>query len=267
MLVAAAFISLPVALAAQTENPRGIYKMTTLTGRIGEMRAPFGLYKICTDSVTLQVVAQGAVFRISDIDHRALNYTGEQPKTEGDRSTLVYESDARGFKLKWWSDYPNHPFYPKDDWCIEKYEAGQYTEKDRVFFNALTGTAAVEGNNPLTGTWRVIGYVDELHDVKKELPQLHGQYPKSKYFNSFIVLAPGSCTMVTKTGGNVGEVSYHGKKSFRIGNVVKQVKWLSRDRIAVEERIDYRTDWMILERVTDGSSPLHHIAGQYVEKR
>ena len=37
-------------------------------------------------------------------------------------------------------------------------------------------------------------------------------------------------------------------------------------RIAVEEHIDYRTDWMILERVTDGSTPLSHIASQFVAK-
>ena len=45
MLMAAAFISLPIIAKAQTENPRGIYKMTTLTGKMGEVKAPFEQYK------------------------------------------------------------------------------------------------------------------------------------------------------------------------------------------------------------------------------
>ena len=55
MLIAAAIISLPIVVNAQTENPRGIYKMTTLTGKKGEVNAPYEQYKICTDSGTLMV--------------------------------------------------------------------------------------------------------------------------------------------------------------------------------------------------------------------
>lgn len=39
------------------------------------------------------------------------------------------------------------------------------------------------------------------------------------------------------------------------------VKWLTKDRIAVEEHIDYRIDWKILERVNDGQSMMSRIAG------
>ena len=69
MLMAAAFFSLPKVANAQTENPRGIYKMTTLTGKMGEVKAPFEQYKICTDSVTLMVSERAAFFSISDNDH------------------------------------------------------------------------------------------------------------------------------------------------------------------------------------------------------
>ena len=41
MLMAAAILSLPMVMNAQTENPRGIYKMITLTGRGGEINAPW----------------------------------------------------------------------------------------------------------------------------------------------------------------------------------------------------------------------------------
>ncbi|MBP3228301.1 MAG: hypothetical protein J6M53_05930 [Bacteroidaceae bacterium] len=42
------------------------------------------------------------------------------------------------------------------------------------------------------------------------------------------------------------------------------MNWLTSDCIALEIQIDYRTGWMILERVTDGTTPLGCIAGQYV---
>ena len=58
------FAVLTLGATAQTENPRGIYKMTTLTGKVGEVKAPFEQYKICTDSVTLMVSEQGHRFSI-----------------------------------------------------------------------------------------------------------------------------------------------------------------------------------------------------------
>ena len=261
-------------LIAQTENPRGIYKMTTLTGKQGEVKAPFEQYKICTDSVTLMVTERAAFFSISDNDHQVFNYTGDQPKSEGDKSPLIYDSNALQFKMKWWSTYPNHLHFPNNDWCIEKYESGLYSEMGKIFFDALTGKAAIDPANPLTGTWRIIGYVDELRDMKKDLPKLHEQYPTSKYFNSFVVFEPKNWTMINGSsgmqgvgGGVVDKIEYNGKKAYKIGNTTRQVKWLSKDRIAVEEHIDYRTDWMILERVTDGTTPLSHIASQYVSRR
>lgn len=266
MLMAAALISLPTVVNAQAENPRGIYKMTTLIGKMGEVKAPFEQYKICTDSVTLMVTERAAIFSISDNDQRVFNYTGDQPKSEDDKSTLIYDSNAKQFKMKWWSTYTNHIHFPKNDWCIEKYESDTYTKNSKVFFDALTGKAEVDAANPLTGTWRFIGYVDELHDVKKELPKLHEQYPTSKYFNCFVIFAPKDWTMLAKNGGVVDKIEYNGKKSYKVGNKTQQVKWLSKDRIAVEEHIDYRTDWMILERVTDGTAPLSHIASQYISK-
>ena len=109
--------------------------------------------------------------------------------------------------------------------------------------------------------------VIELRDVKRELPKLHEQYPTSKYFNSFIIFTPNHWTMLAKTGGAVDKVEYNGKKSYKFGNKTCQVKWLSKDCIAVEEHIDYRNDWMILERMTDGSTPLSHIASQFISKK
>ena len=264
--MAAALLSLPIVSNAQTENPRGIYRLMTLVGKNGEVNSPYHQYKVCTDSLTLMVVFRNNSFSISNNDRMVFNYTGSEPKSEDDKSILIYDSNADHFTEKWWSDYPSHMIFPNNDWCVEKYQSGQYTKESRIAFDAMTGKAEVDAGNPLTGTWRFMGYVDEIRDIKKELPKLLEKYPKSKYFNSFYVFSPKNCVAMSGNGGAVSEITYDGKKAFKVGDVTYQVKWLSKDRIAVEEHIDYRTDWQIMERVTDGQPPLSYISSQYIQR-
>ena len=67
---------------AQTENPRGVYKLITLDGRAGLVNAPLDQYKICTDSVTLMLnVYQGNKFQIGRSDNEILNYTIQREST------------------------------------------------------------------------------------------------------------------------------------------------------------------------------------------
>ena len=255
-----------VAGQAQTENPRGIYRLMTLVGKNGEVNSPFHQYKVCTDSLTLMVVFRGGVFSINNNDRQVFNYTGDQPKSEDDKSILIYDSNADHFTEKWWSDFEGHMIFPHNDWCVEKYKSGEYTEESRIAFDAMTGKAEVDAGNPLTGTWRMIGYVDELSDVKKKLPVLHEKYPGSKYFNAFFVFSPKHEVMITSRGGAVDDMTFDGKKAFKSGNMSHQVKWLSKDRIAVSEHVDVRIDWMILERVTDGQTPMSCIISQYIQQ-
>ena len=259
-------VSLPIMLNAQTENPRGIYRLMTIVGKNGEVNAPFHQYKVCTDSLTLMVSFRDASFSISNNDRMVFNYTGPEPKSENDKSTLIYDSNADHFTLKWWSDYPSHMIFPYNDWCLEKYQSGQYTKESRIAFDAMTGKTEVDAGNPLTGTWRIIGMVDELRDVKKRLPKLYEEYTQGRYFNDFIVLSPKNMVRVNGSGGFVVDVVYNGMKAYTYNDVTHQVKWLSKDRIAVEVRFDYRTDWQILERVTDGQQPLSHIISQYIQR-
>ena len=269
-LMAVAFIAIPLAANAQEarENPRGIYKMTTLTGKVGEILAPYDQYKVCTDSVTLMVSVNNGFFSIGDNDHKVFNYTGAQPKDENDKSTLIFDSNAKHFSQKWWSQYSSHLYFPNNDWCTEKYESGKYSENGRIVFDALTGKSEIDPRNPLTGTWRIMGYMDELRNVKKEVQRLHEQYPSSKYYNSFVVFSPKNMVMVAGgVSGYIEKVEYDGKNVYKVGNKTYRIKWLSKDRIAIEERIDYRIDWQILERVTDEQTLLSRIASLNMPKR
>ena len=268
LILSLLFGSLAVGATAQTENPRGIYRLMTLVGKNGEVNSPFHQYKVCSDSLTLMIVfGRNGTFSITNNDRMVFNYTGDQPKSEDDKSTLVYDSNAEHFTEKWWSDFTNHMIFPNNDWCVEKYQSGQYTEESRIAFDAMMGKAEVDAKNPLTGTWRLIGYVDELRDIKKELPKLHEHYRESRYFNNFNIISAKNLVTVNYWGGTVYEITLEGKNAFKLGNNTHQIKWLTKDRIAVEEHIDYRTDWQILERVTDGQTPMSHITSQYIGRK
>ena len=89
-----------IGATAQTENPRGIYKMVTLTGKLGEVKAPYDQYKICTDSMTLMVSVQNTFFNITNNDHDVFRYTGEEQETEDGRATRIYDSNAEHFTQK-----------------------------------------------------------------------------------------------------------------------------------------------------------------------
>ena len=193
------------------------------------------------------------------------NYTGDQPKDENDKSTLIYDSNAEHFTLKWWNAGRGHIYFPDNNWCIEKYEANQYSHTGRKVFDALTDASVAGKMNPLLGAWRILGDVDELRDTKKVLPKMLENYESSKYYNTFYIFSPKTFALVVRLqGGVVNAVEYEDKKTFKLNNNTKHVKWLAKDRIAIEEKIDYRTDWKILERVTDGQNMLNRIASQIV---
>ena len=137
----------------------------------------------------------------------------------------------------------------------------------RIAIDALTGKSETDAKNPLTGTWRLIGYVDELRDLKKEVAELREKYPKSRYHNSFLVLTPKKYIIIAANrAGGIMNVEYYGKTGFKSNNITHKVKWLSKDMIAIDERQDYRIDWMIMERVTDGTPPLSNIASQFMKR-
>jgi hypothetical protein len=262
-------VSFAIGVTAQTENPRGIYRLMTLIGKSGEVNSPYHQYKVCTDSLTLMVVfGRDGSFSINNNDRMVFNYTGDQPKSEDDKSILIYDSNAEHFTEKWWSEYPYHMIFPNNDWCVEKYKSGEYTAESRIAFDAMTGKAEVDAKNPLTGTWRFIGELDELRGLKKGLGKLHERYPKSKYNNNFFIFSPKNLVFVSSGGGIVGDVVYDGKKgyTYKYNDITRKVKWLSKNRIAVELHTEIGTDWQILERVTDGQTPMSHIISSYIQR-
>ena len=268
-LLSLAICIISLAANAQTENPRGVYKMTTMVGRMGEVISPFDQYKICTDSVTLMLnVYQGDKFQIARSDKEILNYTGERPDDTEDLTTQVYDSNAEHFTLKWWGINPGHPVFPDKGWCTEHYEAGKYSAPAKMFFDVLMSPAVTEKNsNPFIGTWRFIGYLDELQNTMKEVARLLAEYPESKYRNGrFLVLQPEKSIEIVQTRNNMigisGTAEYNGRKSYKINRSEYPVKWLSTDLLAAPFTTDYRTDYEIWQRVTDDTPLINYISSR-----
>ena len=261
LLATAAIIAMPTLCMAQTENPRGVYKLTGLLDKYGNLiKEPFDQYKICTDSVTMMLAVQGNQFSLGRNDSRIFNYTGETPDANNATATRIFDSNAEHFTLKWWSTTQEHLYFPHNDWCTEYYESGKYSENGKNILDAIMSPLTKDPKNSLIGTWRMIGMVDELRDIKKEMKRIREKPLDGLY----TVFTPSTVLAISRNRG----VFYpspapYNNKVFKVGQTENKITWLSKDLIAVEIHQDYRTDYEILERVEQGTA-FDGIASHYV---
>lgn len=245
------------------ENPRGVYKLTGLLDSYGNLiKEPFDQYKICTDSVTMMLTISGNQFLLGRNDKSIFNYTGEEPDAHDATATRIFNSNAEHFTLKWWSTTSGHLYFPHNDWCTEYYESGKYSETGKKIIDALMSTSAKDPKNPLIGSWRMIGMVDELRDMKQELKRLQDNPSEGFYF----IFTP---TNIVAIGRNTGMLypapNPYDKKTFKVGNNENKITWLSKDLIAIEVRQGYHTDYKILQRMSH-STVYDGIASHYVTR-
>lgn len=243
-----------------SENPRGIYKMTTLVGKQGEVAAPYEQYKICTDSVTLHCSVYGRQFFISKNDETVFNYTGDTPENPTDRRSLIYDSNREHFTLKWWSQYNNHIHFPNNDWCIEKYRAGEYSANARPFFDAITGVVQADDTNPFIGTWKMTNQVDHLDE---ETATATGNEPRHP---SFVIFTPKHIVMTSRGHGALFDALYSDRNAIIYNTTIRQVTWLTDDCIAIAYKSkEGTTHYEILQRNNDEIPVLRKIAGLFTK--
>jgi hypothetical protein len=268
LMATAAIALVPTTSMAQTENPRGVYKLMAQTDKNGNLsRNTYDGYKICTDSITLMFTVQGCIYYLSNMDDEIFNYTGEEPDAHNATAIRIFNSNAEHFTQKWWSTYANHLIFPHNDWCTEYYESGKYSENAKVILDALMSPAASDSKMSIIGTWRIVGMMDELRDVKKQLGKLHENSPQRN--NGYLLLTPNNAIMFSGGRGSIDPVAYEMKgKKIKIGSgqrVQEQsITWLGKDYFAMEVHIDYRTDYQIWERVSGATPLFNRIASQNV---
>ena len=273
IMAAAAIAFAPTLCMAQTDNPRGVYKLTSLIDKEGvTIKEPFDQYKICTDSVTLMFTVQGDIFSLGKNDSQVFNYTGEAPDANNATATRIFDSNAEHFTMKWWSTYQNHLLFPHNDWCTEFYESGKYSVNAKTILDALMSPSDSHRQNPFIGTWRFLGMMDELQDVKKQLIALHKNIEEGMDIGN-LIFTPSYAITYSKSrgGGSIEYAGYKGKKkimmlSLQRKNIREQTFiWLTKDCFAIEVHLDgYRTDYQIWERMPNTEPLINKIASQYV---
>ncbi len=248
---------------AQTDNPRGVYKLTSLIDKTESRILPaIEQYKICTDSVTLTVVVNNQLFRIVNNDADIFNYTGEAPAANKPKASRIYDSDAKHFTLKWWSEHETL-LYPKNNWSTEFYTAGEQSETGTQLFDALlTPPKDIDKRQPLYGNWRRIGLYDEMTDVKADMKEIDNKTPRTYTGKDIIVLTPSKFICFA---GQIIDASSDGKSYFettlpKTGTNRYAAHWLSDEYVVIEIKRNQFRDYELWKRITDGSAPLEHIA-------
>ena len=171
-IITLAIILNAVGLYAQKQNPRGIYHMVSITGKYGTEAAMLDQYKICTDTMTwmLSVIEDNSInihgertnrpyFELGDNDHMVFNYTGEEPDVTTPTMTRIFNSDKKGFSLKWWSTSRGHRVFPENGWCTEVYKSNSFSSSGKKIFDMLYSTKTKGKKDGLQGRWKVIGAI------------------------------------------------------------------------------------------------------------
>ena len=153
------------------QDPRGIYKMTGITGRGGiEMSAPFDQYKICRDEATISLFVDAGnpgdiQFRMNINDEIVFNYTGKVPQEEDGHGSQIYDSNGKEFKLRWWSMHKGHALFPDNDWVVEKYERDKFSKPAEEILNLMKEPPRAKGRDYYAGRWVSMGERESAAEV------------------------------------------------------------------------------------------------------
>lgn len=256
------------------ENPRGIYRMTSLVEKNGrEVVSPFDQYKICTDSITLNLNIMGTKFSISK-EESILNYTGEKPDKKQAHAIRIYDSNAEHFTLKWWSSFSNHLLFPENDWCTEFYVANSYSDKGKLLFNILTKPApAADPEHPFYGNWHRIACVaDDLDKVKEKWEALYNQKNAEEKYSGLDIIIINETNFVY-SGGEILKVESDGKEHLSVqgknpnDSCELSAVWLPDDYVAVARPYGNHTVHELWKRITDDVPPISHIATLFINRK
>ena len=275
----------------QKGNPRGIYKLKTVISKGIERQHELDQYKVCTDSVTLGFrledfpVGGDDYFQSHVMQHvmdswteRVLDYTGDSHPDENDKTSLIFDSDDKHFSQKWWvthevRDTLVFPYF-NNVWCTEVYEAGQFSENGKLFFDAIMNPQPSDEYTPLIGSWRTLGTLpaDKLSD--EEVENLRKVYPNSVTYNrAFYIFTPSHWFTTTVSRGRLqgafNKVTYIGTDAFRDGIMPQPylLTWRSKDCVAMGVNgNDSIVAYIILERLTDDVPVFNRIAYVHVPR-
>ncbi|MBR2185631.1 MAG: hypothetical protein IJ897_09480 [Prevotella sp.] len=154
------------ALMAQTNQPKGVYKLSEIIHQDGKhLEAQFKQCKFCLDKYSLTVGYNSVVFEsdpidfgLSNPDGKPLQFTGELSKTENNGIQLFSTSDST-FTLRWFNDRSafNEHLFPYGTNIDEIYV--QVKDSDDVMLRSCNLLQMKFGTKKhrLQGVWKLRG--------------------------------------------------------------------------------------------------------------
>ena len=183
-------------LAGKKENPRGLYKLLRFSYENGKPdKGPhIEQYKYCTDDLTLQLQIQKNIedgdkpefwMSMLNMDRRPLNYTGNIAS----RDISIFDSDSRGFKMRWYNNILNNEFFPGNQYITELYSSeDKISPKIQRVIDLLKMYTAQPGENKFYGCWRRVGVLTKVDGMDMLLPghqDLYQIFDKDVYLHFY----------------------------------------------------------------------------------
>ena len=183
-------------LAGQKENPRGLYKLLRFSYENGNPdKGPhIEQYKYCTDDITLQLQIQKNIedgdkpefwMSMLNMDRRPLNYTGNIAS----RDISIFDSNSKGFKMRWYNDILNNEFFPGKQYITELYSSeDKISPKIQRVIDLLKMHTAQAGENKFYGCWRRVGILTKVDGMDMLLPghqDLYQIFDKDVYLHFY----------------------------------------------------------------------------------
>ena len=222
-----------------TQDPRGIYRMTKITGRDGiEINGTFDQYKICEENATYSLVVNGSnpkniQFRLNINDVNVFDYTGRVPQEEDGHGSQIYDSNGKEFKLRWWSVYKDHALFPDHGWVVEQYERDKFSKPAEEIFSLLRDTKDFDSDDPYSGIWWMMGEKNEAE--LQAWKDGKGPFDPPLIMNGMVVQGHRVLRIsyvfdinMARRGhtGSVQDFSHEGKEKIRIGSRIYEPQWI-----------------------------------------
>lgn len=187
-------------IAGKKDDPRGLYRLMRFSYENGNPnKVPhFEQYKYCTDDITLQLQIQKNIedgdkpeFWMSMLnnDKQPLNYTG----LIAERDLSIYDSDSKGFKMRWHNDYMNNDYFPPNQYITELYSSEyKISPKIQRVIDLLKMNYTKSGENKFYGCWRRVGILTKVDGMDMLMPghqDLYQIFDKDVYVHFYELVA------------------------------------------------------------------------------
>lgn len=170
------------------EDPKGLYRFVKIAYEDGSKRdVPFEQYKYCGDSLTLQWVVRKDAdneYWVEGYDNDG--YEFKYSPSLNEYKTQIYDSNDKGFKFKWYSEFHGMQLFPYHKYITELYSSECNNPSAERIVDMLKLKIAT--GNKMYGCWHRLGVMVKVEgmDMIMATPQdLYQVFDKDMYLHVY----------------------------------------------------------------------------------